>query len=103
MSPCQRIVLIGDAAHGMPPFMAQGANQGLEDAFTITHLITKIAQNNDWDNLAVITQAFAEYEQLRRPFMEYIQTVTLSGLPHTSLQQWQDYNQKLYTRNFADF
>jgi len=98
----QRVVLIGDAAHGMPPFMAQGANQGLEDALTITNLIAKIAKNNDWDNLPVIAEAFANYENLRRPFMEYIQSATLTGFPHSSLQQWDDYNQKVYTRNFAD-
>jgi len=98
----QRVVLIGDAAHGMPPFMAQGANQGLEDAFTIANLIAKIARNNDWDNLQVIAEAFANYEHLRRPFMEYIQSATLTGFPNSSPQQWQDYNQKVYTRNFID-
>ena len=98
----QRVVLIGDAAHGMPPFMAQGANQGLEDALTIANLIAKIAKNNDWDNLPVITEAFANYEHLRRPFMEYMQSATLTGFPHSSPQEWQDYNQKVYTRNFAD-
>ncbi|MBD2443388.1 FAD-dependent monooxygenase [Dolichospermum sp. FACHB-1091] len=98
----QRIVLIGDAAHGMPPFMAQGANQGLEDALTITRLIAKIGQNNDWDNLSIIAEAFANYEHLRRPFMEYIQSATLTELPHSSLQAWQDHNQKVYSRNFAN-
>ena len=99
----QRVVLIGDAAHGMPPFMAQGGNQGLEDALTIVKLIAKIAKNNDWDHLQVIAEAFANYERLRRPFMEYIQSATLTGFPHSSPQQWQDYNQKVYGRDFADF
>ncbi len=97
----QRIVLIGDAAHGMPPFMAQGANQGLEDAITITTLVAKIAKNNDWDNLQIIAESFANYEHLRRPFMEYIQSATLTGFPHSSPQQREDYNHKVFTRNFA--
>jgi 2-polyprenyl-6-methoxyphenol hydroxylase-like FAD-dependent oxidoreductase len=87
----------------MPPFMAQGGNQGLEDALTIVKLIAKIAKNNDWDHLQVIAEAFANYERLRRPFMEYIQSATLTGFPHSSPQQWQDYNQKVYGRDFADF
>jgi hypothetical protein len=27
----------------------------------------------------------------------------LTGFPHSSPQQWQDYNQKVYGRDFADF
>jgi 2-polyprenyl-6-methoxyphenol hydroxylase-like FAD-dependent oxidoreductase len=32
-------VLIGDAAHSCPPTIAQGAAQGLEDAFVLTELL----------------------------------------------------------------
>ncbi|BAY09250.1 FAD-dependent oxidoreductase [Calothrix sp. NIES-2098] len=95
-----RVVLVGDAAHGMPPFMAQGANQGFEDAMVITTLITNIAQANHWDNKQAIASAFKKYEQLRRPFMEYIQQATLTQFPNSSNQAWQEYNKTLYTRNF---
>lgn len=95
-----RVVLVGDAAHGMPPFMAQGANQGFEDAMVVTTLITNIAKENNWDNKQVIASAFEKYERLRRPFMEYIQEATLTQFPQSSNQAWQEYNQKVYTRNF---
>ncbi len=35
-----RVVLIGDAAHSCPPTIAQGAAQGLEDAYVLTELLT---------------------------------------------------------------
>lgn len=35
-----RVVIIGDAAHSCPPTIAQGAAQGLEDAFVLTELLT---------------------------------------------------------------
>jgi 2-polyprenyl-6-methoxyphenol hydroxylase-like FAD-dependent oxidoreductase len=35
-----RVVIIGDAAHSCPPTIAQGAAQGLEDAFVLTGLLT---------------------------------------------------------------
>jgi 2-polyprenyl-6-methoxyphenol hydroxylase-like FAD-dependent oxidoreductase len=95
-----RVVLVGDAAHGMPPFMAQGANQGLEDAMVVTTLITNIASDNNWDNKQAIASAFEKYERLRRPFMEYIQEATLTQFPNSSNQAWQEYNKKVYTRNF---
>lgn len=37
-----RVVLVGDAAHGMPPFIAQGTNQGFEDAVMIVKLVTDL-------------------------------------------------------------
>jgi 2-polyprenyl-6-methoxyphenol hydroxylase-like FAD-dependent oxidoreductase len=94
-----RTLLAGDAAHGMPPFMAQGANQGFEDALAITTQITNIAQNNNWDNMPAITQCFETYEKYRRPFMEYIQHATLTRFPLSSEQLSQEYSQKVYCRD----
>ena len=95
-----RVVLVGDAAHGMPPFMAQGANQGFEDAMVVTTLITNIAKENNWDNKQAIANAFEKYERLRRPFMEYIQEATLTQFTDLSDQALQEYNKKVYARNF---
>jgi 2-polyprenyl-6-methoxyphenol hydroxylase-like FAD-dependent oxidoreductase len=94
-----RVVLVGDAAHGMPPFMAQGANQGLEDALAIATIITNIAEKNDWQDVEVIGQGFSKYEHLRRPFIAYIQAATLTRSPYNSDQKWYEYSQKVYTRD----
>ncbi|NER29306.1 MAG: FAD-dependent monooxygenase [Symploca sp. SIO1C4] len=94
-----RVVLIGDAAHGMPPFMGQGANQGLEDAGVLTTLVTNLAQENNWDNMPVIAEAFEKYERLRRPIMESIQEATLRQSDWYQ-KEWQEYQQKVYCRNF---
>jgi 2-polyprenyl-6-methoxyphenol hydroxylase-like FAD-dependent oxidoreductase len=96
-----RVVLAGDAAHGMPPFMAQGANQGLEDALVVATLIAKIAKDNHWDNRQAIDTAFQKYESLRRPLMAYVQQATLKRLPYSSDVDWQNYSQTLYKRNFS--
>ena len=95
-----RIVLVGDAAHGMPPFMAQGANQGFEDALVVTTLISKIAQENNWDNPQAIAKAFEKYECLRRPLIAYVQQATLKRSPYSSDKKWQEYAQQVYPRNF---
>jgi 2-polyprenyl-6-methoxyphenol hydroxylase-like FAD-dependent oxidoreductase len=95
-----RIVLVGDAAHGMPPFMAQGANQGFEDALFIATLIAKIAEENNWDDTQAIAKAFEKYECLRRPLIAYVQQATLERSPYSSDKQWQEYNQQMYRRNF---
>ncbi|BDZ44245.1 FAD-dependent monooxygenase [Naasia aerilata] len=36
-----RVVIIGDAAHSCPPTIAQGAAQGLEDAYVLTELLVQ--------------------------------------------------------------
>jgi 2-polyprenyl-6-methoxyphenol hydroxylase-like FAD-dependent oxidoreductase len=95
-----RVVLAGDAAHGMPPFMAQGANQGLEDALALTTLIANIAFSNQWNDTQAISQAFEKYDRLRRPIIAYVQSVTLTRFPYISDRDWLDYNHKIYSRNF---
>ncbi|MGA9378050.1 MAG: FAD-dependent monooxygenase, partial [Phormidium sp.] len=97
-----RVVLVGDAAHGMPPFMAQGANQGLEDALIVATSIANLAQKNLWDDTVAIAQAFEKYQSLRRPFMVDIQQATLRRVSYSSEQEWNSYNQQVYGRNFAE-
>lgn len=94
-----RVVLVGDAAHGMPPFRAQGANQGLEDALTVVTLIATIRDNHYWDDMPAIDKAFEKYERLRRPFMVHIQKATLEPFDR-SQKQWEEYGQQVYLRDF---
>lgn len=53
-----RIALIGDAAHAMLPFMAQGAAMGIEDACILAGALEKHSD---------IPTAFARYEASRKP------------------------------------
>ena len=98
-----RVVLVGDAAHGMPPFTAQGGNQGLEDALVVSRAIAEIDRHDDWDNLPAIAQAWQKYESLRRPLMTTMQKLTLSGIYYYySASERAKYGQMVYGRNFAD-
>ncbi|ABD13555.1 2-polyprenyl-6-methoxyphenol hydroxylase-like oxidoreductase [Frankia casuarinae] len=60
----QRIAVLGDAAHSMLPFLAQGANQAIEDAAA---LAVCLAQADD------IPDALGRYQQLRVPRTTLIQ------------------------------
>jgi salicylate hydroxylase len=55
-----RVALLGDAAHAMLPFLAQGAAQGVEDAVTLAGCL-KTAQPD------AVEAALKRYEELRRP------------------------------------
>ncbi|MBL7249456.1 alpha/beta hydrolase fold domain-containing protein [Alloalcanivorax marinus] len=61
-----RVSLMGDAAHPMVPFLAQGACQGMEDAWV---LATMLERHRD-DPLA----GLREYEQRRRPRTTRVQS-----------------------------
>jgi salicylate hydroxylase len=55
-----RVTLAGDAAHPMLPFMAQGANQGIEDAFALAAALRQSPR-------ADIPSALHHYETMRKP------------------------------------
>ena len=93
-----RLVLVGDAAHGMPPFAAQGTNQGFEDAALISTLITNIISSNGLDDEIMIANEFSKYEQIRRPFISKIQEATLKN--HSwSQAEWDNYSDMVYRRD----
>jgi kynurenine 3-monooxygenase len=54
-----KAVLIGDAAHAIVPFFAQGMNSGFEDCAVLDSLIT--GDNPDWEKV------FTEFGRLRKP------------------------------------
>jgi salicylate hydroxylase len=54
-----RVVILGDAAHGMLPHHGQGANTSIEDAFALAGLLAE-ARPDD------LEAAFSRYQALRR-------------------------------------
>jgi salicylate hydroxylase len=61
-----RVVILGDAAHGMLPHHGQGANTSIEDAFALAALITDPARDD-------LESAFSRYQILRRARTRKIQ------------------------------
>ena len=56
----ERIVLLGDACHPMPPYIAQGAAAAMEDAIVMARCVGEFGSDG-------IAEAFRLYEALRRP------------------------------------
>jgi salicylate hydroxylase len=56
----RRISLLGDAAHAMVPYLAQGACQAIEDAWILATCLRRHGS-------AAVPEALAEYELRRRP------------------------------------
>ena len=85
----------------MPPFVAQGANQGFEDAAIVTTLIKKIIENNTLDNTKSLNEELKKYEDIRRPFMSQIQAATLNNMKW-SKKEWDHYQTTVYGRNIEE-
>jgi len=92
-----RIVLSGDAAHGMPPFSGQGTNQGLEDAAILSKLISEIKDKLTESN--IIKSAFNRYDSLRRPTLIKIQQATLGPYSYYSDEQLNKYHEDILSKN----
>ena len=69
-----RIVLLGDAAHAMMPYAAQGAAQCIEDAAVLDACLSKVRSKSD------IRQLVEAYQTLRKPRAERIQEVARGNM-----------------------
>lgn len=61
------VAILGDAAHAMLPFQAQGAAMGIEDAAILAPLLASSPSAG---------HAFGRYETLRRPRVEKVQALS---------------------------
>jgi len=65
----RRITLLGDAAHAMLPFLAQGAAQATEDAAVLAACLQGASPSS-------VPQALQRYEELRRPRASEVQLMS---------------------------
>ncbi|OAA51043.1 Salicylate hydroxylase [Beauveria brongniartii RCEF 3172] len=81
-----RVVLLGDAAHAMLPFAAQGAGSSIEDSACLAECITRSSS---------ISKATAAFEAIRKPRTTYISkagrlNMKFSHMPHGPEQEARD-------------
>jgi 2-polyprenyl-6-methoxyphenol hydroxylase-like FAD-dependent oxidoreductase len=70
-----RVVIIGDAAHSCPPTIAQGAAQGLEDAWVLAELLQQ--------HVALDQELWDEFHARRLPRAQAVVEASMQ------LAQWQ--------------
>ena len=64
-----RISLLGDAAHAMLPFFAQGAAQAIEDAVVLAGCLRRAGRGS-------VRHALQRYEEIRRPRASQVQVMS---------------------------
>jgi 2-octaprenyl-6-methoxyphenol hydroxylase len=79
-----RLALVGEAAHAMPPIGAQGLNLGLTDVATLTEVLQDArARGQDIGAGAVL----AAYERARRPDV-LARVAAVDGLNRAVMSKW---------------
>jgi salicylate hydroxylase len=77
-----RVTLLGDAAHAMLPYLAQGACQAIEDAAVVARCLEA------WPDDP--RHALSRYEAVRRPHTTKVQLAARRGETTFHLSDWRD-------------
>jgi 2-polyprenyl-6-methoxyphenol hydroxylase-like FAD-dependent oxidoreductase len=70
-SPSKRVIILGDAAHAIPPTAGQGASQGFEDSFTLATILTNISPDLPLD------KAIDYWKNIRQERIDKVIALTL--------------------------
>ena len=91
--PNKRVIIIGDAAHAIPPTAGQGASQGFEDSFTLAALLANVSPE------APLEESLGWWKNMRQERVDQVIALTLqlnnARLPQaereklTTSQAWQ--------------
>lgn len=92
-----RVILVGDAAHAIPPTAGQGANQAFEDVRALATLLSKLSPSVPLDKAAA---AWQSYRQARvRAVLELTNQMNAKRLPEAEREKlppgaiWSDASQ----------
>jgi 2-polyprenyl-6-methoxyphenol hydroxylase-like FAD-dependent oxidoreductase len=66
----QRVVILGDAAHAIPPTAGQGASQGFEDAFTLATILSHMP------NKTKLQRALPAWKEMRQQRVDKVIELT---------------------------
>ncbi|KAI0401750.1 kynurenine 3-monooxygenase [Xylaria palmicola] len=81
LSESKRIVLVGDAAHAIPPTVGQGANQAIEDVYALATLLSKLSREVPLDKAATLWQSYRQ-ERVER-ILELTHQMNAKRLPES--------------------
>ncbi|KAI0179361.1 kynurenine 3-monooxygenase [Hypoxylon sp. FL1284] len=81
LSDSKRVILVGDAAHAIPPTAGQGANQAFEDARSLATLLAELSPDAPLDRAAARWQAYRR-DRIAR-VLDLTQQMNAKRLPET--------------------
>ena len=85
---CAALTLVGDAAHTMPPALAQGANQALLDTMVLCKALSDFREASDRGN-GDLASALRWYEKTRRRRLTVLSWVTSRQISQSqSVLRW---------------
>ncbi|KAI9145527.1 hypothetical protein BKA69DRAFT_1121359 [Paraphysoderma sedebokerense] len=98
----KRVVLLGDAAHPVTPNMGQGATMAIEDAYVLSHLLSKYPFLNEksllfsayfntrWKHVSGVAKESykqAKLGQLKNPVLVWLRECILKWLPNSFFEK----------------
>lgn len=80
-SKSKRTILVGDAAHAIPPTVGQGANQAIEDVCALASLLSKLSPEVPLDKAAAVWQSYRQ-ERVQK-ILDLTQQMNAKRLPES--------------------